>query len=103
MQPHGADAGNTASTGWERAAPWALALVAAGTALAVLSRQVLSPLDPAGKSDFMQHAAFARMLCQGGGMPPHFLFELAVCGVAAPLGGGHAFELAAVVVASLAA
>ncbi|HEV3455215.1 MAG TPA: hypothetical protein VHG32_01585 [Thermoanaerobaculia bacterium] len=102
MQPQGAGAGSAARTGWERAAPWALALVAAGTALAVLSRQVLSPLDPAGKSDFMQHAAFARTLCQGGGMPPHFLFELVVCGIAAPLGGGHAFELASVAVASLA-
>jgi hypothetical protein len=87
---------------WERAAPGALALAAAGTALAVLSRQVFSPLDPAGKSDFMQHAAFARALCRGGGMQPHFLFELVVCGIAAPLGGGRAFELAAVAVAALA-
>ncbi|HXO28290.1 MAG TPA: hypothetical protein VOA80_13155 [Thermoanaerobaculia bacterium] len=87
---------------WERAAPWALALAACGTALAVLSRQVFSPLDLAGKSDFMQHAAFARALCQGGGMQPHFLFELVVCGIAAPLGGGHAFEVAAVAVAALA-
>jgi hypothetical protein len=102
MQPRGADAGGAARAGWKRAAPFALALAAAGTALAVLSRQVLSPLDPAGKSDFMQHAAFARSLCQGSSMPPHFLFELAVCGIAAPLGGGRAFELAAVAVAALA-
>jgi hypothetical protein len=102
MQPHGADPGSAARAGWKRAAPWALALAAAGTALAILSRQVLSPLDPAGKSDFMQHAAFARSLCQGSGMPPHFLFELVVCGIAAPLGGGRAFELAAVAVAALA-
>jgi hypothetical protein len=87
---------------WERAVPWALALTAAGTALAILSHQVFSRLDPAGQSDFMQHAAWARALCQGGGVQPHFLFELVVCGVAAPLGGGHAFELAAVAVAALA-
>jgi hypothetical protein len=35
-------------------------------------------------------------------MQTHFLFELVVCGIAAPLGGGHAFELAAVAVAALA-
>jgi hypothetical protein len=102
MQPQGADPRSRVRAGWERAAPWALALAAAGTALAILSRQVFSPLDPAGKSDFMQHAAFARSLCQGSGMPPHFLFELVVCGVAAPLGGARAFELAAVAVAALA-
>jgi hypothetical protein len=102
MQPHGADAGGAARAGWERAAPWALALAAGATALAVLSRQVLSPLDPAGQSDFMLHAAFARSLCQGGAMPPHFLFELVVCGIAAPFGGGHAFERAAVAVAAVA-
>jgi hypothetical protein len=102
MPPDGAAAGSAARAGWQRAAPWALSLAAAATALAVLSRQVFSPLDPAGKSDFMQHAAFARSLCQGSGMPPHFLFELVVCGIAAPLGGGHAFELAAVAIAALA-
>jgi hypothetical protein len=103
--PHGlgADsAGSAARAGWERAAPWALALAAAGTALAIFSRQVFSPLDPGGKNDFMQHAAFARSLCQGAGMPPHFLFELVVCGIAAPLGGGRAFELVAVAVAAMA-
>jgi hypothetical protein len=102
MQPRGAEAGSAARAGWERAAPWVLALAAAGTALAILSRQVFSPLDPAGKSDFMQHAALARVLCQGRGTPPHFLFELVVCAVAAPLGGGRAFELAAVAVAAAA-
>jgi hypothetical protein len=102
LRPHEPTTGDAARAAWERAAPWALGLAACGTALAVLSRQVLSPLDPAGKSDFMQHAAFARALCQGGGMQPHFLFELVVCGIAAPLGGGHAFELAAVAVAALA-
>jgi hypothetical protein len=102
LQPKGADAGSAAGAGWQRAVPWALALAAAATALAILSRQVFSPLDPAGNSDFMQHAAFARSLCQGGGLPPHFLFELVVCGIADPLGGGHAFEHAAVAVATLA-
>jgi hypothetical protein len=102
MRPDEPTTSAVARTAWERAAPWALALAAGGTALAVLSRQVLSPLDPAGKSDFMQHAAFALALCRGGGMQPHFLFELVVCGIAAPLGGGHAFELAAVAVAALA-
>lgn len=102
MDSHGADGGSAASAGWERAVPWALALAAAGTALAILSRQVFSPLDTAGQSDFMQHAAFARSLCRGGGMPPHFLFEVVVCGIAAPLGGGRAFELASVAVAATA-
>jgi hypothetical protein len=102
MQPPAVDPGRAVRARWEQAAPWLLGLGALGAALIILSRQVFSPLDPAGQDDFMQHAAFARSLCQGGSLPPHFFFELVVCGVAAPLGGGHAFEYAAVVIAALA-
>jgi hypothetical protein len=79
------------------AAQWTLGLVACATSLAVFSCQVRLPF-----SDLSQHVAFARDLCHGGDLPPHFLFELLVCGLAAPVGRARAFAVAAIVVATTA-
>lgn len=79
------------------AAQWTLGLVAGGTSLAVFSRQLRSPL-----SDFSQHVAFARAFCHGGGLPPHFLFEVLVCGLAAPVNRAGALDLAAIAITTAA-
>ena len=71
--------------------------MAGGTSLAVFSRQLRWPL-----SDFSQHVAFARALCHGGALQPHFLFELVVCGLAAPVDRSWAFGVAAIAVATAA-
>ncbi len=71
--------------------------MAGGTSLAVFSGQLRSPL-----SDFSQHVAFARAFCHGGGLPPHFLFEVLVCGLAAPVNRAGALDLAAIAIATAA-
>lgn len=86
------------------AARWLLALIAAGSALAIFSGMISSgssAADAARSNDFMQHAAFARALCAGMELQPHFLLELLDCAIAAPLGGG-AFPWALVVLAVIA-
>jgi len=85
-----------------RAVPWGLGLVAAGISLVVFSRQASWSVGPPGGNDFSQHLAFAAALCRGGGMQPHFLLELVVCGLAALLPGARAFAVALVAVATAA-